>query len=639
MHQALTTEDPIRPNSATVHADAVSAVAVSCAALREAGGPTLVASASASAVAVYALDLERRALDLVAAGPPPQALGERGGAALAAVEFSPDGRHLSLFGADGALAVLRLPPGAPDAEELDAEANGSAAEAEAPAAPAPAPAPVCVLALSREAAMEHSGASARRARGALRQAVGHYVLSPNKGGVGGGLVLDAQGAFLGPPPPAATGVWVWWRGANAVCLFALDLEIEGSEGPATGAAACAPVRSFVTPYEVTCSDMSSDGAMLATGLRDGTVLLWSTHLGIQEGAFERLPTAAVAVAFTRGGARALVAAAASGEVRRHAHSGGAVGGGVGLVQGALGGALGSLALLGNGSVVAARLTSGRLQLYDAAAGALLLADIVPPPGYAFTGRAVGPSTVAEGEPTLVMLATPLPAEEEHTYTSAAEDAAAEGQEPPATAAEGGDASSSAGASAPGEAGSSEVGGEESAAAAGNGASTNTIVLVYHLLDYIPDTLVAEPPVMVERELHEPMLVPVPPSTAPGVATGTTPLPAVPAGIIAARRRHLTTAGSRPATGLAMSMSSPRPRTVPQGVALLDNDALFEGAEGAGGAVVAAQGEDMSDPADVITSILRRMQGRRGGRYQRERRIAKRKTELLHQLTQEAAEAQ
>ena len=43
MHQALTTEDPIRPNSATVHADAVSAVAVSCAALREAGGPTLVA--------------------------------------------------------------------------------------------------------------------------------------------------------------------------------------------------------------------------------------------------------------------------------------------------------------------------------------------------------------------------------------------------------------------------------------------------------------------------------------------------------------------------------------------------------------------------------------------------------------------
>ena len=48
---------------------------------------------------------------------------------------------------------------------------------------------------------------------------------------------------------------------------------------------------------------------------------------------------------------------------------------------------------------------------------------------------------------------------------------------------------------------------------------------------------------------------------------------------------------------------------------------------------------MSDPADVITSILRRMQGRRGGRYQRERRIAKRKTELLHQLTQEAAEAQ
>ena len=61
--------------------------------------------------------------------------------------------------------------------------------------------------------------------------------------------------------------------------------------------------------------------------------------------------------------------------------------------------------------------------------------------------------------------------------------------------------------------------------------------------------------------------------------------------------------------------------------------------GAGGAVVAAQGEDMSDPADVITSILRRMQGRRGGRYQRERRIAKRKTELLHQLTQEAAEAQ
>ena len=73
------------------------------------------------------------------------------------------------------------------------------------------------------------------------------------------------------------------------------------------------------------------------------------------------------------------------------------------------GPAGALQLLGDSSVAVVVAGEERLQLYDAAGGALLLADIVPPAGMRFVAQGggvcvLGPNSVAPGEPTLLMLA-------------------------------------------------------------------------------------------------------------------------------------------------------------------------------------------------------------------------------------------
>ena len=647
---------------AAVHDGApVDAIAASGAALRDVGGPTLIASASAAMVAVYAVDLERRALDLVAAGPPPQSFaagagadaGASGGAeSIRAIEFAPDGRHLVLCGSRGSMVVLALPApstrsaaGALGAEPAADAAQSDAAEGATSAGastPASAPAPALVLEVPPALALEHSGAASRR-RTALGTAHAHLVLAqaaaPPRG--------DELGyPVLGSPPPHAAGVWVWWEGANALVLYAF-----GAVGAAAGKAP-APERSFVTPHEVTSSAMSADGATLATGMVDGTVLVWSTHLGMQEGRFGRLSAPARSVAFTTGANRAIVAAAADGAVRLHQHraEGGASAGGMGVVAGRVDGPAGALQLLGDSSVAVVVAGEERLQLYDAAGGAVLLADIVPPAGMRFVAQGegvcvLGPNSVAPGEPTLLMLAR-----------ASAVDGGSDGGGSAA-----GDRASASEADGEGHAGEerappSEAAPSETEEGAPDGAQDGALsgacsVFVYELADYLPDTLGAEPPVMVERELHKPMLVPVPPSTAPGVTAGTqaghrlgasvTDAPApppLPTQVLHARRRHLTTGSSRPATGASRprASSNPSPLRIRTRLSDAPHGRCALGPEGVGAGGPAGGAFDALDPSQAIFGILQRLQGRRGGRHQRERRIARRTSELMRALAQEAA---
>ena len=188
--------------------------------------------------------------------------------------LSADVCHLALSLSDGTLVAYRLskplPPPAPPKEGL------GAAKDEPPPPPAPTP-PELLLSVPPPPTPEPTGSAAAAAAAPTPEAMQahlHFLLSPAPRTVAQPLSWQACGLL-------------WWRSAEAKLFQSFWPKADappppaegGEEGGGGGGAAGPPeALEWALPFAPTASCVSKDSLSVATGLADGSVVLWDTSL-------------------------------------------------------------------------------------------------------------------------------------------------------------------------------------------------------------------------------------------------------------------------------------------------------------------------------------------------------------------------
>ena len=192
-----------------------------------------------------------------------------------------DVRHVTLSLGDGTLLVYRLPaPARPAPPPLTEAALGAKGGGEVQAAPAGAPTitslaplwsapppPTTDASAPADPADPAAGAGELRTPPGWAQAHAHFLLAP------------APRAVSEPLAWLACGV-VWWRRTEPCMTQSLWSAAAGGEEAADGAPPAGPPSplTWQLPHRPTASTCSADSSVIATGLEDGSVVVWDTAL-------------------------------------------------------------------------------------------------------------------------------------------------------------------------------------------------------------------------------------------------------------------------------------------------------------------------------------------------------------------------